>query len=226
MPYFYNDKINLLLIHIPKTGGTSLEFFFSKKYNIELNNNSLYGFIPEHTKKINNININSSIQHATYRSLIKYNDFFKIDMNNIQIITIVRNPYERLISGLFWFKEINNNSTKEEVYNKIQKYLYYTHLDNHNIPQYLFITDENNNLVPNIKILHTETLQKEMNDFGYTYFNLRLNCTHKPGTNYYNYLNMDSIHLINDFYDYDFKLFNYQKITEPLENENQNEKTN
>jgi hypothetical protein len=220
MPYFHNDKINLLLIHIPKTGGTSLEVFFSKKYNIQLNNISLYGFISEDTKNNNNININSSIQHATYQSLIKYNNFFKINMNNIQIITIVRNPYERLISGLFWFKEINNNSTKEEVYNKIQKYLYYKHIDNHNIPQYLFVTDENNNIVPNIKILHTETLQKDMIKLGYTNFNNYLNCTHNPGTNYYKYLNKESIHLINEFYDYDFKLFNYEKITETLENEN------
>lgn len=41
MPYFHNtvknEKVNLLLIHIPKTGGTSSEQYFSKKYNVPLN---------------------------------------------------------------------------------------------------------------------------------------------------------------------------------------------
>jgi hypothetical protein len=37
MPYFKNENINLLFIHIPKTGGTSVEQYFSKKYNVELN---------------------------------------------------------------------------------------------------------------------------------------------------------------------------------------------
>jgi len=42
-----------------------------------------------------------------------------------------------------------------------------------------------------------------------TYINVNVN---KEKVDYYNYLNNDSINLINDFYDYDFKLFNYTKI--------------
>ena len=37
MPYFKNNRINLLFIHIPKTGGSSLEKYFNVKYNIPLN---------------------------------------------------------------------------------------------------------------------------------------------------------------------------------------------
>ena len=48
MPYFYNKDINILLIHIPKTGGTSLEFYFQEKYLITLNEKSLYGFNSIH----------------------------------------------------------------------------------------------------------------------------------------------------------------------------------
>ena len=54
MPYFHNTDINILLIHIPKTGGTSLEHYFSSKYDIPLNNDSLYDFLDEETAKSKN----------------------------------------------------------------------------------------------------------------------------------------------------------------------------
>jgi hypothetical protein len=47
MPYFHNNNTNTLIIHIPKTGGTSLEYYFSNKYNIPLNNDSLFDFLDE-----------------------------------------------------------------------------------------------------------------------------------------------------------------------------------
>ena len=105
MPYFHNDTINLLLIHIPKTGGTSLESYFSEKYDIPLNLDSLYedvednNFLEKETKIRNHLEVNATLQHLIYRTIMKYKDFFKIDCNDLEIITIVRNPYERIVSG-------------------------------------------------------------------------------------------------------------------------------
>lgn len=245
MPYFQNDVVNLLFIHIPKTGGTSVEFYLSKKYNIPLDTKSLFMFLDEETAKNNNVDVNvirhphngcnavaqndcvdfnkipkSSLQHITYKTIFKYKDFFNINENNLDIFTIVRNPYERVVSDLFFlsknpsltyasFHRINKNTSKDEVYNIIKKYLS-EDVDNHNIPQYLFITDDNNELIPNIKILKTETLQNDMSGLGYEDFNLNENVNSNK-VDYYEYLNNDSIKLINDFYDYDFKLFNYDK---------------
>jgi hypothetical protein len=210
MPYFHNTDINILLIHIPKTGGTSLEHYFSSKYDIPLNNDSLYDFLDEETAKSKNIN--SSLQHIRYQTIDNHKEFFKIDMSNIEIITIVRNPYNRIVSDLFWYNKITINSTKEEVYDIIQEYLCDKTLDNHTIPQYLFVTDENLQLIPNIKILYTETLQSDMHKIGYVDFDVKIN-DNTNKTNYFDYLNISSIELINDFYYYDFELFNYDKIT-------------
>jgi hypothetical protein len=91
MPYFKNNKINLLFIHIPKTGGSSLEKYFSVKFNIPLNKKSLMS-TEDIRDYIDKPEINSSLQHMTYETIIKYNHFFKINFDNIEILTIVRNP--------------------------------------------------------------------------------------------------------------------------------------
>ena len=222
MPYFKKKDKNILFIHIPKTGGTSLELYFRTKLNIPLNNESLFNdfiipfnnkllcdFIEKH--KLQN-KINTSLQHMTYKTIVEYKDFFGINFDNINIITIVRNPYERIISDLFWSEKIRVETSKDKVFEQIKMYVVSDKLDNHNIPQYLYITNDDKEIIPNIKILHTETLQSDMVKLGYKDFYMKAN-SNKHNVNYYDYLNNDAIQLINDFYDYDFTLFNYEKIS-------------
>jgi hypothetical protein len=211
MPYFKNNNVNVLFIHIPKTGGSSLECYFSSKFNIPLNNKSLFlGLKEEFTKYLT---LNSSMQHMPYKVIFNNRKLFNINFNNIKIITIVRNPYERIMSDLFYLSKITIDTSKEQVFNIIQ-----THLssepkivDNHNIPQFNYILDENNKILSNIHILHTETLTNDMHNLGYTDFNTYAN-SNPNKVNYYDYLNNDFIKLINDFYNLDFEFFNYTKI--------------
>jgi hypothetical protein len=215
MPYFRKDDINILFIHIPKTGGTSLSFYFSSKYKIPLNNDCLFRFIDKKKQFENNIIIDSSLQHITYKQIVEYKKIFNVDFNNIKIITVVRNPYERIVSDLFWFKKIHLNTSKEEVTDIIKTLIKSNELDNHMIPQNVFVTDKNNNLVENLHILRRETLTNDMHELGYEDFNLYMNVNSNKNANnkinYYDYLNNQSIEIINEFYHNDFILFGYLK---------------
>ena len=201
MPYY--KETNLLFIHIPKTGGTVIEDNIKKNTPQTLYSgftNSLLDF--PYNKK--------SLQHQFYTTIYKFRDKLDVNFDNIKIFSVVRNPYDRIISDLFWHKLINKNFTAEQVYNVIKNnYLDRNDLDNHNEPQYKFIVDENSELIKNIKIFKSETLNEsndELNKFMGFNINIQQMDVNKD---YSNYLNQDSISLINTFYKKDFELFDY-----------------
>jgi hypothetical protein len=301
MPYFKQNKI--LLIHIPKTGGTSIEKYFANKSKIKLGPNNLYFSYYEKniqtevdnyrkmwkkrmveeknnlektkkndhfqnfehfanqsfdTNNADNDTSNSSnetlqkikenlpefkffrkiklckelehsLQHLTWIEMQTYSNIFwntkeercivsddPHERNDYDILTVVRNPYDRVVSELLFRGILTNESIKhpEIVFNKIRKFLdKYDNYDNHKIPQYLFIMDNNGEIIKNITILRTETLTSDMHRIGYIDFNhyFQISKCNVPSgkTKYSNYLNAGSIELINNYYKRDFELFGY-----------------
>ena len=91
MPYFHNKDIHVLYIHVPKTGGTSIETYFSKKYNIPISATCLYSGTGAF--------LSVSLQHQTLSTLCSHTDKFNIVLDDSLIILVsVRNPYTRLLS--------------------------------------------------------------------------------------------------------------------------------
>ena len=205
MPYF--KTLNILYIHIPKTGGANIEnyFFFRSKTSPTIDNLLSYNKIPINLK-INN----HSLQHLTYKEIVNLQNFFKINFNNLRIFTAVRNPYNRIISDLIFLKLINKNDNKNKVKIEIEKYLNHeSDFDNHKTLQYNFILDENNNVDKKIIIIKTETLNQEMKNLGFPDFEKYCD-NYKSNKDYYKYLNNEFIKLINSYYKKDFEYFNYK----------------
>lgn len=204
MPYY--KEINLLFIHIPKTGGTYLEKYLKERYTQTLHSNrqylniySLFG-IPYDLQRV-------SLQHLSLQVIKKYENKFKLDFNNINIISIVRNPYNRIISDLFWYNIIDENTKPDEITDIIREYINDNKYDDHNIPQYKFLLNDENELDDKIKIFKTETLTEELHNYGFEDYEWDGEIT-----TYYHLLTDDSIDLINEYYREDFRIFNYEMI--------------
>lgn len=204
MPYY--PELNILFIHIPKTGGSNIETEIQKFSKQTLYSGFTNDILPSPFNTI-------SLQHQYYRTLYECKDICKISFENIKIFSIVRNPYDRIISDLFWWNMIDVNSTSDQVYKIIkEKYVGRNNLDNHNVPQYEFLIDETGRINSNIIIYKTEHLNNSNDDIN-TFLKLKLNVesNHKK-KNYFQYLNEDSINLINTFYLKDFEYFSYPMI--------------
>ena len=263
MPFYKKQKI--LFIHIPKTGGTSVEKYFSRKFNTALDTSSLYfayydNTIQSHIRKQRNTlknhapnmdkthlseytqlqkillvkQLQHSLHHFTWNEIREYKQHLFSDKEdrlvahvdhhtrvNYDIITIVRNPYDRIISELLFIKLLDKNTiqNKHAVYLILKEFLESDNIyDNHKLPQHEFISNETNELLQNVTILHTESLTTDMVALGYTDFNLHLQTSKykiaSKKTKYSSILNTKSIQLINTYYKRDFEIFGYELLTE------------
>jgi hypothetical protein len=102
------------------------------------------------------------------------------------------------------------NKSPEEIFEMLKLNIM-QNKDNHSLPQYKFVVDDNDNILNNVHIFHTELLEYEMHDMGHDDFNLKENCN-RHSANYMKMLNKNSVKLINAYYLMDFKLFNYDII--------------
>lgn len=203
--------LNLLFIHIPKTGGMSVTKYFIDKYSITENDKSIlytsYVYIDP--------KFGVSYGHLKYVDIINNQDYFGIYLNNIKILAVVRNPYLRIVSELFFLNLINIQSDNNFIFEKLKEYLNSENLfDNHKIPQYQMLIDSSGKLPENLTIIKNETLTTDMNELGYTDFQIYLNQNTNGSLNYLKLLNNDSIKLINNYYLIDFEMFEYLMILE------------
>ena len=116
MPYY--KECNLLFIHIPKTGGTCIDTQICKSRKRTLYTIFSNDLLPEPYKNI-------SLQHQFYTTIYENRTILDINFDKIKIFTIVRNPYDRMVSWYFYLKRqalkhIKNYNRSTNNYNIIE----------------------------------------------------------------------------------------------------------
>ena len=228
MPYFRREgEINLLFVHIPKTGGSSVEKYLQERRGFGgwcRNGNpipkrlaSIFGWIgEEHRRIIVACKEHSTWQHLTLGTILAHKEVFGIEEEGLQMLAIVRNPYERAVSAIIDNRLARATSTPDEVFAALRCFVDATcrKYDAHNLPQYRFLVvpdaDAEPRLHPGVQILRTESLKEDMAGAGFTDFDMHTN--RGPRVDYYAYLNADAIALINEVYALDFRLFGYAML--------------
>lgn len=212
------DKDKIIFIHIPRTAGTYIEKHLCKKYKCERkwpkpNKKNLFGLY-----KIKDDNY-LTLQHLTLNEMIKY-QFINKNIENQYIFTIIRNPYDRIVS-LYknWFKKYktldifldkleklnldkyqhngiitnNKNFNNKNMTSNLSEIKYFV------LPQYYYINNNENYKVNIIKYDEIETLNEIF----------KLNIKFKKPSN--NNLTEIQKNKIYNIYKIDFDKFNFQK---------------
>ena len=124
MPLYKNQDKELLHIHIPKTGGTSItSVLVTRGVNVSLMqkaSHSKYGDVPP--------------QHMSIENTRNFFDLTKIDS-----FAVIREPWHRTVSEYVWRTRSNNFSDMNEWLKNILQDIDHREFQNHFLPQYRFI---------------------------------------------------------------------------------------
>lgn len=213
----FNLHSNLFFIHIPKTGGSSIERCLSLD---QLKG----GYKFKYTKNNKTIQCKSSPQHLTL-------DILEDAIENFQSFkhfTVVRNPYDRLVSEYHFSYDcrvdnkimcnlkLNNildfNNFIRYIFNELTEDQRQILFDNHFVPQVHYTTG--NTKVKVFKLEEINMLeewlqiQTKNNNLKIPH-DMRSRCR-KPFCDYFT--DKDVLELVNNYYKQDFKKFKYDLI--------------
>lgn len=204
-----NKKI--LFVHINKSCGGVITKNFSKNGETLITNC--------HRTLIDMLNIAKN----------KYN----IDKNELFIFTIVRNPWERMLSMYLFYHKNNYNCPEffsgdehiDDDFNKWIQYIYSSKFDKTRIHggvnifthcfsnQLNWVKDSDNNIIKNINIYKIEDLDLDFflkNTLGLSNVDSETRVHSTKHNHYSNYYNDESIKLVKNHYIEDIEFFGYQ----------------
>jgi hypothetical protein len=208
MPISHKHKV--VFVHIPKTGGTSIEsalgiLGIDNKGSSKPNKDILFGKYK-----------GKALQHLSIREIKK----IKNTPSDYFTFSFVRNPYDRIVSEFFWRRQtigiINKNMTFKEFLFKIvipkrERMLSYDLRDDHFYDQLDFLTDENGEIIVDF-IGRFENLENDFNKVcQICKINTKLPLILKSQRKDYKfYYDKETIDIVTKLYKKDIKTFNYK----------------
>lgn len=196
-----SDSLQLIFMHIPKTGGSSVTYHLrsisSDKVDIA---RSRLG--PGKGVSVNDPESGKNVKHISIHNLIKQ----KPEYANYYKFTIVRNPYDRVMSYYFWHKgtkKMRNGFDKNDFKLFVRKLSDF---------QFKYITDPETGEILVDKIVKYETMANELGTIPklkrFNFSNLpKLNVS-KNNSSFYD---TELKELVYNKFIKDFELFGYQK---------------
>jgi hypothetical protein len=203
MPFLHQHK--LLFVHIPKTGGTSIE----EKFNINHNNNELFS----HIERI----VDGTLYAPQHWTPYIIKNRFPEQFEEYKKFCFVRNPYTKIISEYFWCRTHagprygTENKTIDEFIKTLNPFT-----RDHLLPQYRYFEN-----IEYDYVLRNESLNEDFaimaEDFSFDgtlpHSNKNKVGLKKEGIDHYiKQVNSESIETINRLYRKDFELFNYEMV--------------
>ena len=176
------DKYKSIFIHIPKNAGTSIEEYFG--------------------------NGSVRIQPSKHADIHEIKKKFKNSYNNYRKFTIIRNPYDKMVSWYFYLKRNLGKKYRVVEFNEwIKDPLQLWHAND----PISFLKPQHEWIDDTVVLLKFENLNKELKQFFNKEINLSIinKSNHDHFSNYYN---KQSLNIIYDRYKEDFKKYNYKKL--------------
>ena len=230
-----NEK--LVYIHVPKTGGASVEDFLLDKFNYERSVLSLtdgIGILKVKNGTNDGFETMYPYMHYTLPQVIKVASKSNVKVDNSwNVFSIVRNPYYKFLSELFFispsplihhYHTLPNKIDKDRLIDESIDSYFDSKLNerfhsNHSLPQYKFFDGTD----INYKIFKFEEgLINIMGKLGFDAkdnFPHRLNMFHisgSPRPNYKDVFTPYLIEVVNERYQKDFEMFKYNMLS-PLD---------
>jgi hypothetical protein len=135
-----SHQLGCIFVHIPRTGGTSIETALGVSSDARVENTSLmFGRIASPALKSRALSTDF-LQHLTaseLRDLLgdEFKDYFRF--------AFVRNPWERMVSVYFYHRKVTGQTMSFHEFLKWGE----DHQRNHLVPQHEFVVDKDGNLL-------------------------------------------------------------------------------